>query len=110
MDSCYYCNCPLTKSTATIDHLIPLARGGSNTESNRVWCCKHCNIQKGDLTPDEFTLFKVVKKNYKKKLTAARFNDLCDRLGLYRTEKKRVKRNELEYAVRKNLLEELYGD
>lgn len=40
---CFYC--PATADT--IDHLLPLVRGGSNFEGNLVPCCKTCNSSKG---------------------------------------------------------------
>ena len=37
----------------TIDHVIPRSRGGGNTWSNLVTCCKKCNQKKRDRTPEE---------------------------------------------------------
>ena len=106
---CYYCNALLTSVNKTVDHMIPLVRGGSNTVDNKVPCCKACNRLKGDLTPDEFTLLKDVKRKYSKILTKKSYNELLDRLGLYRDEDKRNKRNALEYKVRKGeLLDDYY--
>jgi 5-methylcytosine-specific restriction endonuclease McrA len=31
----------------TVDHIVPLARGGGNAFSNLVACCKPCNEMKG---------------------------------------------------------------
>ena len=42
-----YCGKKLTKRNATLDHIIPLSRGGTNDKSNIVWCCKECNWDKG---------------------------------------------------------------
>jgi hypothetical protein len=39
---CAYCNAPAT----TIDHVIPLVRGGTNHEGNLAPCCKWCNSSK----------------------------------------------------------------
>jgi len=50
--SCYYCERPGN----TIDHLIPLARGGTNYEGNLVPCCKQCNSSKADLLLIEWRL------------------------------------------------------
>lgn len=36
-----------------IDHVIPVAQGGSNDISNLVCSCRRCNLEKGDRTPDE---------------------------------------------------------
>ena len=44
---CAYCGKKLTKYNATIDHLIPLSRGGTDFCWNLVWCCAPCNYSKG---------------------------------------------------------------
>lgn len=41
----------------SLDHKIPLSRGGSNTVKNLVVCCHRCNIAKGAMTADEFIRF-----------------------------------------------------
>lgn len=46
---CRYCAAVLSPRTATIDHVIPLSRGGRNTHSNRVLACAACNRAKGAL-------------------------------------------------------------
>lgn len=38
----------------TMDHLVPLSRGGRNHSSNLGTFCDPCNHLKGDLTMDEF--------------------------------------------------------
>ncbi len=48
---CSYCgrgDLPLT-----IDHVIPRARGGSDSWENLVCACTICNNRKGDRTPEE---------------------------------------------------------
>lgn len=39
---------------ATIEHRLPIARGGLHTEENCVLACSECNSRKLDKTPDEF--------------------------------------------------------
>jgi 5-methylcytosine-specific restriction endonuclease McrA len=46
--SCGYCQKPLTYSEATVDHIIPHARGGSNTFDNVISACSRCNSSKVD--------------------------------------------------------------
>ena len=48
---CFYCDAPDAKS---LDHRIPLARGGSQFPSNLVPSCKLCNSRKGTRTPKEW--------------------------------------------------------
>jgi 5-methylcytosine-specific restriction endonuclease McrA len=47
---CRYCG----GAQARWDHLIPLARGGTNTIDNLVPCCIACNKTKGNRTPDQW--------------------------------------------------------
>lgn len=41
----------------TMDHMIPLKRGGDHSALNVVPACYHCNIEKGNATPLEYALF-----------------------------------------------------
>ena len=34
----------------TVDHVVPLSRGGEDTWENLVCCCRRCNTKKGDKT------------------------------------------------------------
>lgn len=51
---CHYCAGQIDFKVWTIDHVIPLCRGGKNQLKNKVGCCKRCNGVKGPLTEDEF--------------------------------------------------------
>lgn len=44
---CVYCERELTESSATIDHLIPVAAKGPNWPCNLVPACGPCNFSKG---------------------------------------------------------------
>jgi 5-methylcytosine-specific restriction endonuclease McrA len=50
---CWWCQCEVG-DTYHIDHIIPLARGGSNAANNLVIACPTCNLQKGAKMPHEF--------------------------------------------------------
>ncbi|MBN1995040.1 MAG: HNH endonuclease [Anaerolineae bacterium] len=43
----------LTKYSFTIDHIIPVSRGGKNTWGNTICACPVCNQRKGNRTPHE---------------------------------------------------------
>ena len=50
---CHWCGKP-TKQRYHIDHLIPLAKGGSNWPSNLVIACAGCNQSKGATDPIDY--------------------------------------------------------
>tara|TARA_Y100001938_G_C8047468_1_gene409771 strand:- start:558 stop:1073 length:516 start_codon:yes stop_codon:yes gene_type:complete len=51
---CQYCEIKLSNSTKrTIDHILPISRGGGNTWTNLVASCHKCNNRKGNRTPKE---------------------------------------------------------
>lgn len=58
---CYYCENKFSKEQLTMDHKIPVARGGKTTKGNVVVACKSCNTEKKHLTPAEMVLEKENK-------------------------------------------------
>jgi len=53
---CAYCQGRFTPDELTMDHIVPLARGGRSTRGNVVPCCKMCNNRKQYWTPAELLL------------------------------------------------------
>ena len=51
---CHYCGRELRLAAATIDHLLPISRGGCTTFDNIVIACVACNNAKGNKTKEEF--------------------------------------------------------
>ena len=51
---CYYCRGRFSPADLTMDHVIPLARGGTSDRMNIVACCKDCNNKKKYLLPVEW--------------------------------------------------------
>lgn len=50
---CFFCNMPLPKSEASVEHLVPSARAGSNSDDNCVACCKAINGLFGSMSLKE---------------------------------------------------------
>ncbi|MGO3210314.1 HNH endonuclease [Brachybacterium sp. AOP42-C2-15] len=57
--TCAYCGRPVSKSPpcegllATVDHILPVSRGGPSSWTNLVSACKECKNRKADRTPAE---------------------------------------------------------
>ena len=69
---CFYCGCetvlPLKgivcahkPNTATVDHFVPIKRGGTNDPSNKVLACFTCNSDKFHLTYEEYMAVLAVR-------------------------------------------------
>ena len=43
---CHYCGNTFAPSALTMDHLVPLIRGGRSNKGNLVQACKDCNAKK----------------------------------------------------------------
>jgi len=48
---CHYCGRKFSPKELTMDHVVPIARGGKSTKGNIVPCCFECNQAKGLDTP-----------------------------------------------------------
>lgn len=51
--TCQYCLEKFKPAELTLDHVIPLSRGGWDGWDNVVVACRTCNNKKGDLTPEQ---------------------------------------------------------
>ena len=51
---CYYCGRPTPLKQLTMDHIVPISRGGKSTKGNVAPCCKECNNAKKQLLPMEW--------------------------------------------------------
>ncbi|MGA7144259.1 MAG: HNH endonuclease [Desulfobacterales bacterium] len=51
---CHYCLRPTPPKELTMDHIIPISRGGRSTKGNVVAACKECNNAKKHLLPMEW--------------------------------------------------------
>jgi 5-methylcytosine-specific restriction endonuclease McrA len=53
---CHYCGHTFPPEDLTMDHILPVVRGGKSVRSNCVPCCKGCNNDKKYLTPAELIM------------------------------------------------------
>ncbi len=51
---CHYCGKVFPPTELTMDHKIPLARGGKSEKENLVPACKECNNKKKYMLPIEW--------------------------------------------------------
>lgn len=54
---CHYCGRPFPPKRLTMDHIVPISRGGKSTKGNVVPCCKECNNAKKQLLPIEWDTY-----------------------------------------------------
>lgn len=54
---CAYCGQHRNIKYMTIDHIIPLSKGGTESLDNLQCTCKMCNRLKDNMLPHEFTTF-----------------------------------------------------
>ena len=51
---CHYCGRACPPRGLTMDHVVPVSRGGKTIRGNVVPCCKDCNNAKKQLLPMEW--------------------------------------------------------
>ena len=51
---CHYCGRRVPPRELTMDHIVPIIRGGFTRKGNVVTCCKDCNSKKKYLLPVEW--------------------------------------------------------
>lgn len=56
---CHFCQQAVGADNLTMDHLVPLARGGKSTKGNVVPACHSCNKKKQLDTPVETILDQI---------------------------------------------------
>ncbi len=63
---CYYCGRKVSPQELTMDHRIPLSKGGFSTKENIVPSCKECNNQKKALAPWEWEKYleRLKRRNF----------------------------------------------
>lgn len=51
---CHYCGQGIKPKELTMDHVVPVSRGGKSSKGNIVPACKPCNTKKKQLLPMEW--------------------------------------------------------
>ena len=51
--TCHYCGRSMLPKELTMDHVVPVSRGGKSTKGNVVAACKSCNTAKKQRLPLE---------------------------------------------------------
>lgn len=51
---CYYCGKHFDIDELTMDHVVPISRGGKSTKGNLVTACKDCNNKKKNMLTMEW--------------------------------------------------------
>lgn len=72
---CPYCGKRIMKRDITLDHIIPLSKGGHPGRRNKIVACRECNELKADYDPrcpDEMHLHWPLDKD-----------EMCDRVSMY---------------------------
>jgi 5-methylcytosine-specific restriction endonuclease McrA len=49
---CHWCPAIITLDTSTLEHIIPLDRGGLDNDNNRTLACYKCNNDRGNSMPE----------------------------------------------------------
>lgn len=60
---CYFCNRKFNPKELTMDHIVPIIRGGKSTKGNVVPTCKECNNKKKHLLLIEWKEYMEKLKN-----------------------------------------------
>lgn len=74
---CYYCGKEVRKSKMTLDHVYPRSLGGPTLPENLVPACKDCNNgQKGDMTPEQYRIYRNLHDTDRKREFLREFNSV----------------------------------
>lgn len=94
---CGICGNFVAPDNFSIDHIIPISKGGTYDYDNLQCCCKKCNQLKDDALPDDFfdmvlsaIDFQVNKKKNKK--MRKKLKKICKNAFIPESEKKKTKK------------------
>lgn len=69
---CHYCGRKFPPSELTMDHVVPLSRGGRSTKGNIVPCCKECNNGKKYTMPVDEILAELDREDREREAARGR--------------------------------------
>jgi 5-methylcytosine-specific restriction endonuclease McrA len=58
---CHYCRRAVGAGALTLDHIVPLIRGGRSVRANMVPACKDCNDKKQSMLPWEWDAYAAAR-------------------------------------------------
>lgn len=61
LENCHYCKEITPKKYRTLEHILPLTRGGTHSKDNLTMACLSCNCSKRAMTEQEFFNYKIIK-------------------------------------------------
>jgi 5-methylcytosine-specific restriction endonuclease McrA len=64
--TCYYCMEAFSPDQLTMDHVVPLSRGGKSVRGNLVTACKECNNKKKNMLTIEWAEYLDLLRKQKK--------------------------------------------
>lgn len=97
--TCDYCGCELTKKS--IDHIIPLSKGGTHELTNLSVCCPRCNSSKRATDVNDWMGKKMTKRRGRpQQYTRIRLETLNKILGGYLGRRLYAEASAIEFAMR----------
>lgn len=82
-DVCPYCgrmfNRRIKGLNKTIDHIVPVDRGGITVTNNLMICCEDCNIEKNNMDRDEYMKF-ISLEDDEKYVFLAKLNEEIEKM------------------------------
>lgn len=96
---CCYCGKKLTLEDRTIDHIVPINRGGQTIEKNLAVACVECNIEKSDMTLEEYGTYLARKREL--------LDNIDDKIAVAEERYNHIKKSYNEVSKVKNIVDKL---
>lgn len=74
--TCRYCGASAPDATLTVDHVTPVALGGSDDPGNLVAACRNCNAGKSSTSPDAELVENVSQRAIEWAAAIAEYNQI----------------------------------